>query len=142
MLYWHWFAIGILLMALELALPSFFFLWLGVAALVAGVALFLAPSLTFAMQGVVFAVAAIIAFYVGRKYFKGRLRDFSPSTLNKRGARMVGNLVTLESAIVNGKGKAQVGDSLWSVEGDEDLPAGTTVKVIGADGTVLKVTKA
>ena len=42
------------------------------------------------------------------------------------------------TAIVNGQGKARVGDSLWLAEGP-DLPAGAPVEVVGVDGSTLKV---
>jgi len=58
--------------------------------------------------------------------------------LNRRGARMIGQRYVLETAIVNGRGKARVGDGQWLVEGP-DLPSGTTVEVIGVEGTALKV---
>jgi membrane protein implicated in regulation of membrane protease activity len=40
--------------------------------------------------------------------------------------------------ISGGYGRARVGDSVWKVSGPE-LPAGTRVRVTGADGTVLTV---
>ncbi|CAK0753898.1 inner membrane protein [Azospirillaceae bacterium] len=59
-------------------------------------------------------------------------------TLNRRGQQYVGQLVILESAIVNGRGRAFVGDTLWTVEGS-DRPVGQTVRVVGTDGVLLQV---
>jgi len=39
---------------------------------------------------------------------------------------------------VNGRGSVHAGDTIWRVEGAA-LPAGTRVKIVGVDGTVLKV---
>ena len=45
--YWHWLILGMLLMALEMALPSFVLLWFGAGAIVSGIVLLLVPiSLT------------------------------------------------------------------------------------------------
>jgi inner membrane protein len=45
---------------------------------------------------------------------------------------------TLSEAIVQGRGKAQVGDGSWIVAGS-DAPAGARVRVLGVEGTVLQV---
>lgn len=137
MQYWYWLALGFVLMGIELMLPSFFFMWLGISALVVGGLLFAVPDLPFTVQGTLFAIAAILSFYVSRKIIKTK-QGKSHTTLNKRGASLVGEIVVLESAIENGHGKARVGDTLWSVHGP-DAPAGSRVKIIGADGSVLKV---
>jgi hypothetical protein len=44
----------------------------------------------------------------------------------------------LERPIVNGRGKIHVDDTRWIVEG-KDLPTGSVVRVVAADGVVLRV---
>jgi len=51
---------------------------------------------------------------------------------------MIGQRYVLVEAIVNGRGKARVGDGQWLVAGP-DLPVGTEVEVVGVDGSLLKV---
>jgi len=51
---------------------------------------------------------------------------------------MIGQRYVLIEAIVNGRGKARVGDGQWLVTGP-DLPAGAEVEVVGVDGALLKV---
>ena len=58
--------------------------------------------------------------------------------LNRRAEQFVGRRYVLDSAIVNGQGKARVGDSVWLVEGPE-LPAGAPIEVVAVNGTTLKV---
>ena len=41
-------------------------------------------------------------------------------------------------AIENGRGIVRLDDSIWTVEGP-DLPVGTQVLIVGADGVLLKV---
>lgn len=140
MLFWHWIAIGFGLMAIELLLPSFFFLWLGAAALAVGLILLAIPDLWWSYQWTLFAVLGIAVFFISRKFMKGRKHEHNASTLNKRGSQMIGDVVIIETAVENGHGKAKVGDSLWSVEGP-DMPVGAKAKIIGINGTVLKVEK-
>ena len=58
--------------------------------------------------------------------------------LNRRTAALIGRVVDLREAIVDGRGRVQIADAFWDVEGP-DLPAGTHVRVLAADGMVLKV---
>jgi inner membrane protein len=51
---------------------------------------------------------------------------------------MIGQRYVLIEAIVNGRGKARVGDGQWLVAGP-DLPVGAEVEVISVDGALLKV---
>ena len=47
--------------------------------------------------------------------------------------------MSLIAPMVNGRGRVRLGDSVWTVSGADDLPAGRTVEVTGVDGTVLQV---
>ncbi len=58
--------------------------------------------------------------------------------LNRRGSQYIGRMAPLVEAIEVGRGKVQLGDTVWSVEGPE-LPTGTMVRVVGSNGTVLQV---
>src|SRR5262249_33540905 len=58
--------------------------------------------------------------------------------LNQRPAQLIGRVVPLEEAIVHGRGKARIGDTVWAVEG-RDARAGTQVRVVAAQGAVLHV---
>ena len=58
--------------------------------------------------------------------------------LNRRAEQLVGRVVPLERAIVNGEGRVQIADAFWDVTGP-DAPAGTAVRVIAVDGMTLRV---
>lgn len=139
--FWHWIALGLGLMAVEMLVPSFFFLWLGAAALAVGLIMLAVPDLWWSHQWTLFAVLGVAAFFISRAMLKRR-KDMpdAASSLNKRGEQLVGQIVVLETAIENGHGKAKVGDSVWSVEG-ADAPAGSKVKITAAEGTVLRVVR-
>ena len=134
-------ALGFVLMIFEIVLPSYFFLWLGGAAIAVGVVLLAAPDLPFIAQGGLFAALGIVAFYMSRRFIKER-KNQPHNKLNKRGAGMIGTIVILETAIEHGRGSAKIGDSVWAVTSTQDLPAGSAVKIIAADGATLTVEKA
>jgi hypothetical protein len=58
--------------------------------------------------------------------------------LNRRGQQYVGRQFTLAEAIVDGRGKLRVSDTMWKVRGP-DLPAGSHIRVTGVDGATLTV---
>jgi membrane protein implicated in regulation of membrane protease activity len=57
--------------------------------------------------------------------------------LNQRSGSYVGRTVVLLEAIENGRGKVQIDDAIWQVEG-EDAPAGSKVRITGVDGMLLR----
>lgn len=135
--YWIWLSVGVLLCAAEIVAPGFFLIWLGVAAIATGVVAFILPVSIAAQLGI-FAVLAFIALYSARRWLKNNPITSSDPLLNQRGGRLVGEILTLVTAIEDGRGRAQVADGQWPVRGP-DAAAGTKVRVISADGGTLVV---
>jgi len=133
---WGWVIAGLLLMGLELLAPGAFMVWLGLAALVTGLLLFVVDMPVEATL-VVFAALAVLAVLVGRRLV-GPSRQQGESALNDRAAKLLGRTFVLEEPIREGRGRVRVDDTLWRVEGP-DLPAGAQVRVTGLDGMLLRV---
>ncbi len=136
--FWHWLILAALLAGIEILAPGFFFLWLGGAALVTGLVGVILPDIAWEYQVLIFALLS--GFSVVAWYFFGRnLQSASAdATLNRRGAAMIGQIATLSEPIIDGRGRAKLGDSEWRVAG-ADQPAGTRIRVTGIDGSFLKV---
>jgi len=139
--FWHWWIAGAVLLIIEVAAPGAFFLWMGVSAGITGMALLVFPAMGWEYQFLIFAVFSVVSIAAWRFYAKSRPIETDKPTLNRRAEQNVGRTVTLKEPIVDGTGKADLAGTIWQIEG-EDMPAGTKVTVIGADGTVLKVEKA
>lgn len=135
--HWMWLSFGVLLAAAEIVAPGFFLVWLGAAAIVTGVVAWLLP-IGIAWQLGIFAVLSIVALYGGRKWLRDNPIETSDPLLNQRGGRLVGEVLTLTTAIKNGRGRAQVGDGQWPVRGP-DAAAGANVRVVSAEGGILVV---
>jgi membrane protein implicated in regulation of membrane protease activity len=136
--YWAWWALGVVLAAIEILTPGTYLLWPGLAAGVVGVLALLAPGLDWRIEVVVWVALSIISVIAARRYLKRHPTESDQPTLNRRASSLIGRSATLVEAITDGRGRAKLGDGTWSVTGPE-LPAGTHVKVVGADGAVLKV---
>ena len=134
---WNWFILAVLLFALETVVPGVHFVWFGVAAILVGL-LALATGLAWQWQLIAFAVIAVAAVFLVRRYARPDNAQSDQPDLNIRGAQYIGRTVTVEEAIRGGRGKVRVGDTLWQAEG-EDTAAGVRVKVKSANGTVLVV---
>ncbi len=141
LLFWHWWVLGLVLVVIEMVAPGFFLLWIGLAAGVTGLILVIVPGMGWQAQFLIFGVLAIGSVVAARFYFRRNPIETEDATLNRRGSQYIGHVFSLDEAIVNGVGKVKVGDSWWRAEGP-DLPAGERVKVVGVDGTMLKVEKA
>jgi len=135
--HWHWWIFAVILLVLEILTPGTFFMWMGISAIVVGL-LMLIVSIGWETQFLLFAIFSVVSIAVGRAYIKKRPIETDRPNLNRRGAQYVGRTFTLTEPIVNGYGKIRVDDSTWKIEG-ADIPAGSQVKVVGADGVVLKI---
>jgi len=68
-----------------------------------------------------------------------RIAQSDEPDLNRRGAELVGQAVTVVEPIeAGGRGSVRAGDTVWAAEGCE-ADAGTRVRVAGVRGTVLIV---
>lgn len=134
---WNWLILSVVLFVLETIIPGVHFVWFGVAATIVGV-LALTIDIAWQLQVILFGVIALVSVLFFRQYAKPSLNPSDEPDLNVRGNSYIGRIVTIEQPIVGGRGRAKVGDSMWSVEGP-DMPTGAKAKVVGANGTVLVV---
>jgi membrane protein implicated in regulation of membrane protease activity len=135
--HWWWLILALILAIAEILIPGVFLIWIGAAAFVTGVLTLLLP-LPMAAEFVIFAVTAIGAVYMGRRYLKDHPIESSDPMLNDRMARLVGRQVTVVEEIIGGEGRVKVGDSVWLASGP-DAAIGARMTVVGADGARLKV---
>jgi len=136
-----WAAIALLLFAAEAMAPGAFMLWLGLAAAVVFVGVLVVPGIPLLAQAAAFVVLSFVSIQVYRTWFRGKERTSDRPALNRRAQALVGTVVPLERAIVNGRGRVQIADAYWDVSGP-DLPAGAAVRIVAAEGMTLAVREA
>lgn len=135
--HYTWLALGLLLAVAEMAIPGVFLIWMAGAALVTGVVAWALP-VGVPLQIVLFAVLSILAVFSGRRYIARHPVVSADPKMNDRGARVVGEMVTVTQAIEGGGGRVKLGDSEWLAKG-ADAAVGTRLRVAGHDGVVLIV---
>ena len=134
---WSWMILAAILFVLELLAPGIFFMWFGIAAVTTALLVFLF-GLAWQWQLIWFCLLSVAAVVVALKYLRKHPFESEMPLLNERAVQHIGQTFDLLDPIVNGRGSVRIGDSIWRVEGPE-LPKGTRVKVLAADGTVLRV---
>ncbi|OPZ77716.1 MAG: Inner membrane protein YbbJ [Alphaproteobacteria bacterium ADurb.Bin438] len=132
-IYWKWFILALVLMALEVMAPGVFLLWFGLSALVTGAVAYVFPD-AISLQFATFAIVSGVTLYFVNKFFKKK-QDDEEGTLNLRAKQYVGKKFEYVD------GKIKVGDGWWLVVSDDFLKNGDIVEVYGEDGNALKVKK-
>lgn len=135
--HWSWLAIGLVLAALEMAIPGVFLIWMAAAAIVTGLVTWFVP-IGLPLQVVLFAVLAMVSVFAGKRWLRSNPIEGADPMMNDRGARLVGDTVLVTSVIQGGSGRVKHGDSEWLAKGPDAEP-GTRMRVAGHDGTVLLV---
>jgi membrane protein implicated in regulation of membrane protease activity len=134
---WLWLIGGVLLLIAEIVAPGFFLVFIGGAAIAAGLFTVLF-DLGPAAQLALFALYALLAVMAGRRFYANRNGGSPDPLLNDRAGRLVGKVVTVVVAVDEHDGRVRVGDSEWSARGGE-AAVGTRVRITGVEGNCLTV---
>ncbi|MGF1701121.1 NfeD family protein [Photobacterium makurazakiensis] len=134
---WHWIALGLVLLLLELLGTAGYLLWLGLSAMMVG-ALLLALPLGWEMQWTTFAVLSLFTTWLWWRYQhkKDRIGD-NARNLNQRTEQLVGQTCVLQEAFNIGQGRLQFGDTTWIAKAESNIAAGTLVEVVRVEGIIL-----
>lgn len=136
--FWYWWIFAVALVIIEILAPSFFALWMAIAAFLTGLALLLMPEMVWQFQLMLFALLSVFSIVLWRHYYlKNPIKSDQP-TLNRRGEQYLGRVVTLQAPIVDGVGKIRLDDSSWKVTGP-DCPAGKKVRIVALNNVVFNV---
>ena len=133
-----WAAVALLLMGAEALLPGAFMLWMGFAAAAVFLVVLVIPGLPLLAQILFFVLFSVVSVLVYRRWFYPQSQQSDRPLLNRRAEQLIGRVARLDQPIVSGRGRVQLDDAYWVVSGP-DLPAGTQVRIAGADGMNLLV---
>ena len=134
---WNWLILAAILFVLEVMSPGIFLMWFGMAAAVTALIAF-TYDISWQWQLIWFCALSLAAVLLAAKYLRKHPLESERPLLNERAVQLIGQSFDLIDPIVNGRGSIKTGDTIWRVEGPE-LPRGARIKVVGADGTLLKV---
>ncbi len=134
---WLWMIGGVILLIAEIMAPGVFLVWIGIAAIVTGLFAVLF-GIGLAGQLGLFALYAVLAVLVGRRFYAVRDVEHSGPRLNHPSERLIGRRVLVVTAVDEDSGRVRVGDSEWSARGGPAQP-GDRVRITGVEGNTLIV---
>lgn len=142
LVWWHWLALGMVLIGIEMLTPTFFLMWFGLGALLMGALVAVLP-LGFAAQVLGWTVTSLAMTGVWMKYFKNP--DRSHAGQAKEGVLGVTGLVT-RAIPEMGEGEMLfqrpiLGADRWPVVADMPIASGEKARIVDVLGQTLKVTK-
>jgi len=90
-----------------------------------------------AAQLAAFGVWSAVTVLIGKRWYRDYPVEGGDPMLNDRSARLVGQVVVVDTAIAGGRGRVLVGDGSWPARG-EDAAVGARVRVTAVvDGEVV-----
>ena len=81
--YWHWLVFGMMLVIAELIIPSFTIFWFGLAGIIVGGVLLLAPQVSFTWQLFLWAIASGGMTFLWFKFFKPLMADRTKAGISR-----------------------------------------------------------
>lgn len=133
-----WLAVAFVAAIVEVSVPHFGFAFVGAGAIAAAVAAFF--GFTVPTQLATFVFVLVVSIAVLRSRLLARL---SGRGVPSRTEALVGRqaIVTHEIDPTVGTGRVNVAGEDWAARSHETIAAGAKVRVVGADGIVLEVTR-
>lgn len=144
LLWWHWAVLGFGFILAELALPAFVLVWFGLGGFVVMAALLLSIDLSLTMQLLLWGLSSLAMMVLWFRVFK---RGAHKILVGRASASLVGEIGMIAETVAPFKaGKVRfqkpiVGSDLWSCTAQEEIIAGTRVRVVSVEGNSVIVKK-
>ena len=143
--YWHWIVFGVILVLSEIALSTFFILWFGLAAIIVGMLLFIAPQLDLNWQILIWTGLSVGMAMLWFRYLKPLSIDRTKAGLSREMiVGEVGQVLQVPSDHRRGRMRFPapvLGADEWEIIATEAVAAGDRVQVKDVSGNTLIVEK-
>jgi len=139
-----WAAIGVILLAIEMATGTFYLLWFGISALCVPLVMWLFPNISAAVQYITFAILSLSSLGIWRFNYKKNSTNSRIGQSQGEEIGRVGTVIKTASPKQNGKirfAQGLMGSREWTAIADETIEAGTDANVIAVIGNALKISK-
>ncbi len=139
---WIWGAIGLILLAAEMATGTFYVLWFGVAALIIALLTWLIPEMSTSLQLILFSTLSIGSLLLWRNFYK---KNDTHSRVGQAQGEEIGRVGTITEPITaaqNGRiqfAQGLMGSREWAAVANESIAAGASAVVVAVEGNALRV---
>jgi membrane protein implicated in regulation of membrane protease activity len=141
---WIWGAIGVVLLAVEMATGTFYVLWFGVSALSVAIAMWMFPNIPQALQFVMFAVLSFSSLAIWKLNYKKTETHSRVGQAQGEEIGRIGIVIETCSAAQNGKirfTQGLMGSREWAAIADETIEVGSEATVVTVEGNALRIKK-
>ena len=145
LVYWHWIVLGIVLMLAEIFIGSFFIFWFGAAAVVVGLSLTIAPSISASTQLIFCTLLSLVFAVAWFRFLKPLSKDVTKAGLSREA--LIGEIGQVLS-VPNGDKRGMVrfpaprlGSDEWLIMSQDSLSIGDRVSVKDVSGNSLIVVR-
>lgn len=141
---WIWGAIGLILLAVEMATGTFYVLWFGIAAICVSIIMWVFPNITIGMQFALYAVLSLGSLAIWKLHYK---KTETHSRVGQAQGEEIGRVGTVTEASgpsQNGKirfTQGLMGSREWVAVSNEPIEAGSDATVIAVEGNALRISK-
>lgn len=141
---WIWGAIGLILLALEMATGTFYILWFGIAAICVSIVLGIYPQMPVAIQFTMYAVLSLGSLAIWKLHYK---KTETHSRVGQAQGEEIGRIGTVvEDVGPNHNGKIRftqglMGSREWVAVSHQSIESGSDATVIAVEGNALRISK-
>ena len=140
---WIWGAIGLILLAAEMATGTFYILWFGIAAICVSIALWVFPMMPAAIQFAMYAALSLGSLAIWKLHYQ---KTETHSRVGQAQGEEIGRVGTMVESAGNQNGKIRftqglMGSREWVAVSSQAIEAGSDATVVAVEGNALRVTK-
>ena len=139
---WAWGALGLVLLAVEMATGTFYVLWFGVAALCVAIAMWFFPNLSQAVQFAMYALLSLGSLAIWRFNYKKTETHSRVGQAQGEEIGRVGTVIEACSATQNGRirfTQGLMGSREWVAVANQPIASGSTARVVAVEGNSLRI---
>lgn len=145
-LWWYWLSFGLILIGVELFIPSFTIIWFGLGACFASLALLAFPHMSLSVQLFIWTVASSVFTFLWFRLLRPRMVDKTTAGMSREAILGETGMVIKSNTSPIEKGKIRftlpvLGADEWDFTSSEILMPGDNARVSGIEGHVLTVKK-
>jgi len=140
--WWQWAVLGIGLIIAELVVPAFFIVWFGLGAILVSIVLLAVPSLGLTSQLLTWTFASVAMVVLWFRIFKSGMHKTKVGMSDSNIVGEVGMLIRDVEPFQKGQVRFQkplLGSEVWECIADKSIRTGERVKVLGVEGSFLKI---
>ena len=139
---WIWAALGLILLAVEMATGTFYVLWFGVSALSVAIAMWMFPNIPQALQFAMFAALSISSLAIWKFNYKKHETHSRVGQAQGEEIGRIGTVIEACSANLNGKirfTQGLMGAREWAAVSNEAIAVGVDARVVAVEGNQLRI---